>query len=109
MESSKIYYGGKVLNEEELKESNIKNKVELEYYSIKRSGKVEEEGTAYGIEVVKKEYKGGGLEIEANQMENISSNGDKINEIINLLKRNTVTPYGLEDTMEELVKRGIAE
>jgi len=109
MESSKTYYGGVFINEEQLKESTIKNKVELEYYSTKKPNSLEEEGTAYGIEVVKKEYKEENIAIERDSVDDICGSSAKIKEIIEVLKRNTVTPSGLCVTMEELMKQGITE
>ena len=36
MQNSRTYYGGTFLEEEDLKESNIKHRIELEYYTTKR-------------------------------------------------------------------------
>ena len=107
MENSKIYYGGVFLGEEELRDNKIENKVELEYYSIQKPSYLNEEKAIYGIEVVKKEYKERDMDIETSTVHNICSNPNKINEVIELLKRNTVTPNGLHVTMEELIKQGL--
>lgn len=104
MEKSKVFYGGVKLGDEEIRESNIKNKTELEYYTIKNSGMLKEEASSYGIEVVKREYSGNHVTVETNFMENVADDLSRANEIADLLKRNTVTPYGLDDTMEELLK-----
>ncbi|MCL2382876.1 MAG: DUF6514 family protein [Oscillospiraceae bacterium] len=105
MDDSKTYYGGIFLGKEELESNNIKNKVELEYYSIKKSNKLEEEGVSYGIEIVKKEYDKSRIDVETKLIENVCNDGARINEIIDVLKRNTVTPNGLDDTMEDLMKK----
>ena len=107
MENSKVYYGGVFLDEEELRDNKIENKVELEYYSIKKPSYLKEDKATYGIEVVKKEYKERDMDVETSSVHNICSNQSQINEVIELLKRNTVTPNGLHVTMEELMKQGL--
>lgn len=107
MYNSKTYYGGTFLEKEDFEEESINRKIELEYYGIanKRNAYLEEESSLYGIEVVKKEYKEGEINIEANCIENISKNGDKIIEIINTLKRHKVTPVCLDEVLEDLLRR----
>ena len=109
MESSRIYYGGIFLNKKELRDNKIKNEVELEYYSTRKFNSLNEEDMIYGIEIVKKEYKRRKVNIETNNIENISNNSNTIKEIIDILRRNTVTPSGLQVTMDELLKQGRTE
>ncbi len=58
--SCKAYCGNAFLDKKDLKENNLKNRIELEYYRTKKRKKdvflVDTE--TYGIEIVKKEYQG---------------------------------------------------
>ena len=44
------------------------------------------------------------LELSENNIENISNSSDKVIEIINTLKKYKVTPIGLNDVLEDLLK-----
>jgi len=107
VEALRSYYGATILGEEELKESTIKNKIELEYYSIKKEDKLEK--NTYGIEVIKKEYKESKVDIEKDTIDNVCRDVNQVNKIMDILKRNTVTPVGLHVVVEELLKQGITK
>lgn len=106
MYSSRTYYGGTFLGEQELKDANINHRIELEYYTTKNyiNEETKEEITTYGIEVIKKEYKEDGIDTESSNRKDISSNSDKVIEIIETLKKYKVTPIGLNDVLEDLLK-----
>ena len=97
----KTYHGETFLEKEDLAETNIKNKVQLEYYTIKEANEKE---NIYGIEVIKTEYKKNGTYQEKNTRNDICDNSQKIVEIINSLKENKVTPIGLNDVLDDLLK-----
>ena len=100
MVNSKTCYGMTYFDENDLKETKINHRVELEYYKIDR---VAEDDCKYGIEIQKKEYINDGIKIESNNIENISNSSDKVIEIINTLKKYKVTPVGLNDVLEDLL------
>lgn len=101
MNTFKTCYGMTYFDEKDLKEAKINHIVELEYYKTKNNVQNEFE---YGIEVQKKEYINDNIIIEKNKVENISNSSDKVIEIINTLKRHKVTPVGLNDVLEDLLK-----
>ena len=101
MESYKTCYGMTYFDENDLKDTKINHKVELEYY---KTNKCAEDNIEYGIEICKKEYINNKITIETNNIENISNSSDKVIEIINTLKRYKVTPIGLNDVLEDLLK-----
>lgn len=107
MNSSKVYYGETTVNIKELIESNKKGFIRLEYYGIKSI--VEEKFTEYGIEIVKKEYANKNLIKETNNVTNIAENEEELEKIIEVLKRNKVTPIGLEDIIKDLVRDKMAD
>ena len=106
MQNSRTYYGGTFLEEEDLKESNIKHRIELEYYTTKNyiNEVKENEETSYGIEIIKKEYIDNRIGIETGTKQQVSNNAKKVIEIIDTLKRYKVTPIGLNDVLEDLLK-----
>lgn len=100
----KKLYGGIVLNEDELTESNS-NRIELEYYKIskKNKSKSTRKSNLYGIEIVKKEYLGGKKLKEKNNICNVTNDENVINNILNILKNNQVTPIALNDIIQEVL------
>lgn len=101
MNNSKTCYGMTYFDENDLKETTINHRVELEYYKTKKDTK---DDFKYGIEIRKKEYINDNVTIESNNIENISNSSDKVIEIINTLKKYKVTPVGLNDVLEDLLK-----
>ena len=101
MEHHKTCYGMAYFDENDLKETKINHRIKLEYYKTDR---VSEDECEYGIEIQKKEYINDNIIIESNNMDNISNSSDKVIEIINTLKKYKVTPIGLNDVLEDLLK-----
>ena len=101
MSSSKLYYGETRVEIKELIESNRRGFIKLEYYGTKL---IEEEFVGYGIEIVKKEYINKNLTKETNSVNNVAETEEELEEMIRLLKRNKVTPIGLEDIISDLSK-----
>lgn len=106
MYNSKAYYGATFLEAEDLKETNINHRIELEYYTTKKyiNNDAKEKFINYGIEIIKKEYKNDKIDTETNNREYISNNAEKVIEIIETLKRHKVTPIGLNDVLDDLLK-----
>ena len=88
-------------DENDLKETRINHRVELEYYKTEQ---IVKDNFKYGIEIRKKEYIKNSYTEEKNSIENISNSSDKVIEIINTLKKYKVTPVGLNDVLEDLLK-----
>jgi len=103
VQNSRTYYGGAFLGEEDLKETNINHRIELEYYTIINKG-TKDKQDSYGIEIIKKEYKNNEINTEITSKKHISSSAKKVIEIINTLKKYKVTPIGLNDVLEDLLK-----
>ena len=103
MESSRTYYGEAIVNLGELIEANRRGFIKLEYYGTKDV--LENEFVEYGIEIVKKEYINKNFIQETNNISNITEDEREMEEIITILKRNKVTPIGLEDIISDLIKK----
>ncbi len=93
------YYGAAVLNEAGI------NEVVLEYYKSKkytfRKAKLK---TYYGITIVKREYKKDKVNLEKNTVKQISTNENKIKNLLEVLKTYKVTPIALNDVLTDLLK-----
>lgn len=102
--NSKVYYGNTILDTKDLKDTNIKNRIELEYYRTKKRKNhfVRENTAMYGIEIVKKEYAGKRVNIEKEKIDRISDKKSSIDLIINKLKQFKVTPITLKDIVDDI-------
>lgn len=96
----KTFFDGIFISSKQLEEAGIKYPIKLEYYKTSKEENVE---IKYGIEVVKTEYLDGNVKIETKEIENITNNIEKENEILTLLRNNEVTPIGVEDVLQEIL------
>ncbi len=101
MQHSRTYFGEAYLEKSDLEETNIDYKVQLEYYTTK---KTEDKKDMYGIEIIKKEHKNNVTDTETTSRTDICDSSQKVIEIINTLKKYKVTPIGLNDVLEDLLK-----
>lgn len=105
MRNLRLYYGTAWLGEKDLVETNNKNKILLEYYGEKRHvlNRVRLK-TFYGITIIKKEYENNRVKREKSSIKKISTNENKIKNIIEMLRKYKVTPIGLNDVITDLLK-----
>lgn len=103
--NSKVYYGNTFLDTKDLKETNIKNRIELEYYRTKkrRNYFLRDNTESYGIEIVKKEYQGKKVNIEKEKIDRISNKMSTIDGILSKLKQFKVTPIALKDVVHDIM------
>jgi len=106
VKNSKVYYGGTTFEKEELTDARIDNRIELEYYRTKNE---HNRKIIYGIEVIKKEYKEKEINIESNNINNISDSINMVEGIIDTLKKHKVTPICLNDVVEDIMYQEITE
>lgn len=104
--SSKVYCGNTFLDKQDLRENNIKNRIELEYYRTKKRKNrfLRENAETYGIEIVKKEYQGKKVNIEKEKVDKISDKQIIIDSILKKLKKFKVTPITLRDVVHDMMK-----
>ena len=104
MLGAKMYYGTRFLRKEGISNIHSSNKIMLNYYKITNRN-LTEQTKKYGIEIRKKEYKNNNVEIETRNINNISESSKKVINIIETLKKYKVTPIGLQDVVEDLLKQ----
>ena len=98
----KTFYGGIFISKTKLKEAEIYNPIKLEYYKIENEENTKD---AYGIEVVKNEYINDDILVERKTLDKITDNEDVANNILDLFKRNQVTPISADEIVEDLFNR----
>ena len=100
-----IFYGGTFIKKEELKEAGIDYPIKLEYYKIINEDEMmKKEKERYGIKVVKTEYMENDTKIEDETIKYLSDNEQKIDELLNVLKNNEVTPICVQDVISDFLK-----
>ena len=129
----KIFHSSIFIKQETLNDAGIKHPIKVEYYKIISEDEVtknkkakfgidvvkteymkinedevlKQEKAKFGIKVIKTEYKKDNVEIENKELHNISSDEEKIEEILKILKDNEVTPIILEDVLNDISKQYI--
>lgn len=100
MEYSKSFFGKTTIDcfdSEELRENE---KIELEYYETHNV--VEKNKRKYGIEVIKKDDKNEKFNIESKVINNISDKENDVNELLEILMINKVTPITVDDIISDI-------
>lgn len=101
----KTLYGSTFIDEHELNEANINHPIKLEYYKLIREDGISTDSIPkFGINVVKKEYIENNTKVEEKEIKYLSSNEENVNNVLEILKQNKVTPIGVKDVMMDLSK-----
>ena len=95
----KTFFGGIFMNKEELRKEGILYPVKLEYYKIKD---LKSRNDIFGVEVT--EYIDDKIKVEKACIDKLTNDEKMENSILDILKRNEVTPVILGDVIEDLVK-----
>lgn len=102
----KHFYAGTFINKKDLENMGVSYPVKLEYY--KTEPNVEEkdniEKMKYGIEVIKTSYIKENVEVEYKKILELTKDETVVNRILDVLKRNEVTPISAEYVVEDLLK-----
>lgn len=89
--------------------NGIFHPIKLEYYKTIKENKdfLNVNSDTYGIQVVKTEYIDKTVKIETKEISYRINNEQKIDELLEILKENQVTPTVAEDIVEDFLKREI--
>lgn len=98
-----IFYGGTLLNKEELESAGITHPIKLEYYKIVNEYN-ENKNKKYGIKVVKTEYLKDNMKIENKEIKDLTNSENRTNKILEILKENKVTPISVQDIICDFSK-----
>ena len=99
-------YGSTFIDEHELNEANINHPIKLEYYKLIREDGISTDSIPkFGINVVKKEYIENNTKVEEKEIKYLSSDEERVNNILEILKNNKVTPIGVKDVITDLSRK----
>ncbi len=97
----KTFFGGMFMNKDELRREGILHPIKLEYYKIKD---IKSKNDIFGVEIVKTEYINEKVKVERASVDRLTNDESIENKVLDILKRNEVTPIGLDDVVQDLVK-----
>ncbi|MFR8103526.1 MAG: DUF6514 family protein [Clostridia bacterium] len=100
MKADRILYGEEIITKEKLIPYGVDHPIKLEYYFVISK----EEITRYGAEIVKKEILGNSIIIEGKILKNLTTSQEKAERILKILRDNRVTPFSLEEIIEDLIQ-----
>lgn len=102
----RTFFSSTFMERETLKEVGIHYPIKLEYYKIINEDEViKQEKSKFGIHIVKTEYKKDDVKVEDKKIQYVSNDEKRIEEILNLLKENEVTPIIAEDVLNDFSKK----
>ena len=99
MEYKKSLFGKTSINSSDSEEKETIEEIELEYYETRNFN--EENKREYGIEVVKKNMKNEGFNIESKIVNNISNEEIAISKLLEIMLNNKVTPVTVDDIISD--------
>lgn len=104
----KTFFGSIFIEKEKLKEAGVKHPIKLEYYKIINEDEfIKKDNAKYGVKIVKTEYLENDTKVEDKTIKYLSSNEQKINDILSILKENEVTPICVQDIICDFTKSSI--
>lgn len=101
MEIIKEFYGGTLIDSDDVEYIYKKGKIELKYYKI-ISNIIGKKNKKYGIEVVKKSVNNNIVSEEKKEIFNCIEKEDVADKVLELLKINKVSPINVVDILEDL-------
>ena len=99
MEYKKSLFGKTSINSSDSEDKETIEEIELEYYETRNFN--EENKREYGIEVVKKNMKNEGFNIESKIVNNISNEETAISKLLEIMLLNKVTPVTVDDIISD--------
>lgn len=100
----KTFFGGIFIEARKLKEEGIEYPIKVEYYKLEN-----EKEKTYGIEIIKKEYKSIGTKVEKEEIKSLSKDECKIERMLELFKKNEVTPISAGEIIEDFFGKTLAK
>ena len=100
----KTFFGGIFIETSKLKEEGIEYPIKVEYYKLEN-----EKEKTYGIEIIKKEYRSIGTKVEKEELKSLSKDECKIERMLELFKKNEVTPITAGEIAEDFFGKTLAK
>lgn len=104
----KTFFGSIFIEKEKLEEAGVEHPIKLEYYKIINEDEfINKSNAKYGIKIVKTEYLDNDTKVEDKTIKYLSSNEQKINDLLTILKENEVTPICVHDVICDFSKTSL--
>lgn len=104
----KTFFGGTFIEKETLEEAGVNHPIKLEYYKIINEDEfIKGNHAKYGLKIVKTEYLEEKTKVEDKTIQYVSNNEQRIEDILNVLKQNEVTPISVEDVICDFSKSSL--
>lgn len=104
----RIFFSSLFMKKEELLEAQIKHPIKLEYYKIINEDEILNKNRAkFGIGIIKTEYIENNTKVEEKEIQYLSNDERKINDILTILKENEVTPVCVSDVVCDFSKQAL--
>ena len=101
----KTFFGSTFIKKEELEEAGIKHPIKLEYYKVINEDEfINKNNERYGINIIKTEYIENNTKTEYKTIQYLTSDEQKVENILNILKENEVTPISVQDIVCDFSK-----
>lgn len=101
----RTYFSSTFIEKEVLNEAGIYYPIKLDYYKIINEQEInKQEKAKFGIHVVKTEYKQNDTKVENKKIPYVSDDEETIENILQILKENVVTPIAVEDILQDFTK-----
>ena len=100
----KQFYAGTFMSKDDLANVGVNYPVKLEYYKTESKFFKEIGESRYGIEVIKTSYLNEGIKVENSKITGIAKDEKIVNKILDIMKKNEVTPVCAEYIVQDLLK-----
>ncbi len=102
----KVFFNSTFMNKKALNDAGIFHPIKLEYYKVINEDEIINKSKAkFGIDIIKTEYMKNDTKTESKEIQYISNDENKIEEILRLLKENEVTPIAVNDVLSDFSKQ----
>lgn len=102
MKNLREFYGDTVIDKNDYNEFDSEFKIHLTYYKTQDCLNLDDKNVSYGMQVVKKQTDGKNMKVETKEFSNIVDTEEKVYSILEILKRNKVTPVAVRDVLEDM-------
>lgn len=103
MHNLRTFFGKTTINNEDAEQANF-DRMYLEYYKNVNEREIKKDEKPYGVTIIKKTQIGKILEIEEKEVKNILNRENDVDNILKLLVEYKITPIGLDDVLQDLVR-----
>jgi len=105
MENTRKFYGDAFIRFEDSEDNDIVEPFKLEYYQIEDIN-CSEKAPEFGIEIIKRKIDDEVI-LDKKSFKNITSTQENVNNMLNILQKNKVSPIIAGDVIEDLMKDNI--